>query len=441
MHVLMTVIVMDDSDGNSSRSSSKNNNSSKSRILDLVLKHEGYRSRCINLIASENITSHAVRVLLASDLMHRYSLRMFADGNFYRGTRYIEQVVEYADALAMELFNARYADTRAISGHVCSLAVLMCLSKSNDTIMALSMDDGGYPGYMSKYMPSRLMLEMHSIPYDQANMCIDVDACIAEIQELRPRLVIIAPSTITFHTPLQGIAKACSDVGSMLVYDASHVLGLIAGHAFSNPLHEGASILIGSTHKSFPGPQGGVILADRDDGYGLEDYMPLRVIDNPHFNRIAALALALEEMREYGRDYAMQVVKNARALARALDDNGVEVRKRAMDGQYTETHQVLLKHKYKDKFVKMLEDANIIVDSMLRLGTCEVTRRGMKEEEMGHIAEMISSIYHAVDGSNNNNTASIDQMEVTNKIRRDVEDLASKFNSIDYSSSIFSLLT
>lgn len=426
----MTVIVM--------TGSSSGGDSSSSKIMDLVLKHEGYRSRCINLIASENITSHAVRVLLASDLMHRYSLRMFANSdNFYRGTRYIEQVVEYADTLAMELFNARYADTRAISGHVCSLAVLMHLSKSNDAIMALSMDAGGYPGYMSEYMPSRLMLNIHSIPYDQENMCIDVDACITRIQELRPRLVVIAPSTITFHTPLQGIAKACNDVGSMLVYDASHVLGLIAGKAFPNPLHEGSSILMGSTHKSFPGPQGGLILADRDDGYGLEDHMPLRVIDNPHFNRIAALALALEEMKEYGRDYAIQVVRNARALAKALDDEGVEVRKRAIDGQYTETHQVLLRHKHRDRLVKMLEDANIIVDNMLRLGTCEVTRRGMKEGEMKHIAEMISGIYHAV---NDTTTVSTDQGAVINKIRRDVEDLASRFNSIHYSSSIFSLI-
>ncbi|MFN4336347.1 MAG: hypothetical protein ACK4FV_02050 [Candidatus Nitrosocaldus sp.] len=408
-------------------------------IIDLVLKHEGYRSRCINLIASENITSHAVRVLLASDLMHRYSLRISTDDNFYRGTRYIERVVEYANTLAKELFNARYADTRAISGHICSLAVLMGLSKSNDSIMALSSDAGGYPGYMSEYMPSRLMLNMHSIPYDHANMCIDVDASIAEIQELRPRLVIIAPSTITFHTPLHGIAEACKDVGSMLIYDASHVLGLIAGNAFPNPLHEGASILIGSTHKSFPGPQGGLILADRDDGYGLGEYMPLRVIDNPHFNRVAALALALEEMKEYGKDYAIQVVKNAKALARALDDNGVEVRKRAIDGQHTETHQVLLEHRYKARLIKMLEDANIIVDNMLRLGTCEVTRRGMKEGEMRHIAEMISRIYHAAD-DDDNNTSDEDLMEVTNKIRKEAEELALRFNSIDYSPSVFSLL-
>lgn len=412
--------------------------SSNSKIMDLVLKHEGYRSRCINLIASENITSHAVRVLLSSDLLHRYSLRMFTDdgSNFYRGTGYIEQIVEYADALARELFYARYADTRAISGHVCSLAVLMGLSRADDDIMVLSMDAGGYPGYMSEYMPSRLMLRVHSIPYDHDNMCIDIDSCAARIVELKPRLVIIAPSTITFHTPLREIAEACNDVGSMLVYDASHVLGLIAGNAFPNPLREGASIMIGSTHKSLPGPQGGIILADRDDGYGLSRYMPLRVIDNPHFNRIAALALALEEMRDHGRDYAMQVVRNARALAKALDDNGVEVRRRAVDGQYTETHQVLLRHRYRDRFVKMLEDANIIVDGMLRLGTCEVTRRGMKEDEMKRIAEMISAIYHAAYDTRRG----IDWSDITNKIRSEVEELASKFNGIHYSSSIFSLI-
>ncbi|MCS6768129.1 MAG: hypothetical protein NZ517_05265 [Candidatus Nitrosocaldus sp.] len=408
----------------------------KGGIMDLVLRHEGYRSRCINLVASENVASHVVRMLMASDLMHRYSLEGFdGDGNFYRGTRYIEQIVRYADTLAKELFNAKYADTRAISGHVCSLAVLMRLCTSDESIMVLSRDAGGYPGYMDGYMPSRLMLKTHSIPYDHANMCIDVDACIARIQELRPRLVIVAPSVITFHTPLRDIAGTCMDTGSMLVYDASHVLGLIAGRAFPNPLDEGASILMGSTHKSLPGPQGGMILADRDDGYGLGDYMPLRVIDNPHFNRIAALALALEEVREHGMDYARQVVSNAKALARALADNGVEVRRRASDGQHTETHQVLLEHKHRRRFARMLEDANIIVDGMLRLGTCEVTRRGMKEGEMRHIAEMISRVYHV-----SMDERAYHESQITNKIRSEAEELASRFNGIHYSSSIFSLV-
>lgn len=433
----MTVIVMANSDrsNSSNRSDGKNSSrrgrgGSKSIILDLVLKHEGYRSRCINLIASENVTSHAVRVLLSSDLMHRYSLRMFVDNsNFYGGTRYIEQVVEYADSIARELFDARYADVRPISGHLCSLAVLMHLSRSYDSIMVLSRDGGGYPGYMNEYMPSRFMLKVHSIPYDHANMCIDVDACIARIQELKPRLVIIAPSVITFHTPLEGIARACRDVGSMLVYDASHLLGLVAGDAFPNPLDEGVNILMGSTHKSLPGPQGGLILADRDDGYGLGDNIQLRVIDNPHFNRIAALALALEEMLEFGRDYAIQVVRNAKALAKALDEYGVEVRKRARDGQYTETHQVLLnlEHEHRDRLVRVLEDVNIVVDSMLRLGTCEVTRRGMKEDEMKSIAEMISSIYHVLYEDR------AKQENVINKIKKDVEYLTSRFNSIHYS--------
>lgn len=392
-------------------------------ILDKVLRHEGWRSRCVNLVASENVTSNAVRTVLASDLGHRYSLKgSITKNNFYMGTKYIEEIVNYGTKLANRLFSSEHSDLRPISGHVSTMAVLMSLTNERDSIMSLSLDDGGYPGYMQEFLPSRLNLHVHKIPLDHDRMRIDSEKCALQIHQLKPKLVIIAPSIILFPSRLHKISKACNDVGSKLVYDGSHVLGLIAGKAFSNPLKEGADILLGSTHKSFPGPQGGVILTDKENSL-ISQYLPLRVIDNPHFNRIAAFVVAMEEMQKFGREYAKQIVINAKALARALDKNGVEVLGKKHG--YTETHQVLLKRFTDDyKFVKALERSNIIIDTMLRLGTAEVTRLGMKTDEMCHIAELVATIYNSL------KTKSF-KIRIE-KVKREIEDLTKRYNKVTY---------
>ncbi len=158
-----------------------------------------------------------------------------------------------------------------------------------------------------------------------------------------------------------------------------------------------------------------------DEHSTVSKYIPLKIIDNPHFNRIAALILAIEEMTSFGKQYARQVVANARALAKALDNNGIEVLGRKYG--YTETHQVLLKPFDKaNSFIRRLEAANIIVDTALRLGTCEVTRKGMKEKEMRYIAELIAQLYHAR-GKKYFKTRIL-------KVRKEIEDLALRYCKI-----------
>lgn len=390
-------------------------------VTGKVLMHEGWRSRCINLIASENVTSPAVRTILASDLGHRYSLQdSIIEGNFYMGTKYIEEIVEYGNKIAKKLFNAYHADLKLTSGHACAIAALMALTKKGDSIMSLSLDDGGYPGYAQDYLPSRLNLHVHKIPFDDDRMQIDVDACVERIYEVKPKMVVIAPSMITFATPLRRIVQACRNLNSKLVYDGSHVLGLIAGKVFPNPLQDGTNVLLGSTHKSFPGPQGGIILTDKEHST-ISKYLPLRVVDNPHFNRLAGLIVAMEEMLQFGKQYARQVVVNAKTLAKALDDNGMEVLGKKYG--YTETHQVLLKRfDGANNFIKDLEHANIIVDTALRLGTCEVTRRGMKESDMRYIAELIAQVYNARKSKSFKNRIL--------KVRKEAEELASEHRKI-----------
>ena len=177
------------------------------------------------------------------------------------------------------------------------------------------------------------------------------------------------------------------------VYDASHVLGLIAGGEFQDPLREGCSLMIGSTHKSLPGPQGGIIVSNNEEAFakGAGKIHP-GIVDNIHLDRVAALAVALIEMIQFGRPYAQAVIKNSRALAEALASRGVKVRGSSMG--YTKSHQVLLDYEPArlQLIAARLEQANIIGDNGGRLGTSELTRMGYGPSEMETVAELVAMI-------------------------------------------------
>jgi glycine hydroxymethyltransferase len=189
------------------------------------------------------------------------------------------------------------------------------------------------------------------------------------------------------------LAAVCEQVGAKVVFDGSHVLGLIAGDQFQDPLREGAEVLIGSTHKSFFGPQGGIILSNAYEE-NLRGAVHPAIVDNAHWNRIAALQVALNEMKRFGKRYAQQVVRNSKALAKALDEHGVKLL--GKENGFTQSHQVIVDVPFESegfRLARKLEDANIIVDIGIRIGTSEETRRGMRESQMGQIAELISRVW------------------------------------------------
>jgi glycine hydroxymethyltransferase len=177
------------------------------------------------------------------------------------------------------------------------------------------------------------------------------------------------------------------------VYDGSHVLGLIAGGEFQDPLREGCSMLIASTHKSFPGPQGGIILSNDDRVFSnVAGKIFPGIVDNIHLDRVAALAVALIEMLQFGKAYAHGILKNSHALAKSLYDQGVRLRGR--DFGFTKSHQILLDYDESklQLIASRLEQANIIVEIGGRIGTSELTRMGYGPAEMETVAELIAVI-------------------------------------------------
>jgi len=335
------------------------------------------------------------------------------------GTKFLDEIELYGEELAKEVFHAENADLRPISGHIADWIFLASFTIPGDKVLCVSPEKGGYPGIWKEGLAAILKYKVQELPFSKAKMNVEAEKAIDLVLKVKPKVILFGASLFTFPHPVRETSKAAKEVGALVGYDGSHVLGLIAGGEFQDPLREGASVLLGSTHKSFFGPQGGIILADDEHGEHMKKLVYPTFVDNAHWNRIAALTLALAEMKNFGRDYARQVVRNAQALAKALAEHGFPVTGNHIG--YTRSHQVLLDYgNYEEgrKIAQRLEKANIIADCGVRLGTCEVTRRGMKEGEMEKIAELIKRVI--IDG------------EKAERVRRDVLTLVEEFQQVKY---------
>lgn len=358
------------------------------RLERTIQQHEEWRlTDCLNLIPSENRSSPLVRSMFLKDMGNRYT----APDKFYRGTRYLDEILALGEEVARKVFNARYADLRLLSGHIANMAVLLSLTQRGDTVLSVSSKDGGYEGVTQTGLGGMLGLRNLYHPYDEAAVNIDVSGSKAKIKEERPKLVFFGASYIPFPHPTRELSSVHD--GSTYVYDGSHVLGLIAGGEFQDPLREGCPLLIGSTHKSFFGPQGGIILSNNEGVFSnVSSKVFPGVVDNVHLNRVAATTVALTEMLQFGKAYAKAVIQNAQSLAKGLDQRGVKVR--GASKGFTKSHQVLLDYDAKKLafIADRLEQANIVSDTGGRLGTPEITRMGMGPHEMEEVAELVSMV-------------------------------------------------
>jgi len=358
------------------------------RLEKTIKQHEDWRlGECINLIPSENRSSPLSRQVFTSDLGNRYN----APDRFYRGTKFLDELQSLSEEIARKVFNARYADVRPLSGHTADMAVLLSLTRAGDKVLSVSPDNGGYPGIASEGLGSALGLKNLYFPFSDSKVNIEAKEARALIRAEKPKVVFFGSSFIPFPQPTRELSDAAA--GSICIYDGSHVLGLIAGGEFQDPLREGCSLLIGSTHKSLPGPQGGIIVSNNEEVFSsVSGKIHPGVVDNIHLNRVAALAVTLLEMMQFGKAYAQAVVGNSQALAKGLHERGVQVRG-AVAG-FTKSHQVLLDYDAKKlkSVAERLEQANIITDNGGRLGTAEVTRLGFGRKEVDEVAELIATV-------------------------------------------------
>ncbi len=377
--------------------------SEEERLARLVRAHDRWRGREVfNLLPSENALSPTARRYLSSDLAGRYTLpfpSVFegeAIDNSYAGTRYTDQIEALANAAAARLFHGRFATVRPLSGHIAALAVLVPLLPRGSKILAIPPQQGGYDGYAPGYLPALLGYTVRPLPADGPGFRLDEAATIAEIRRERPTAVVLGQSFLFFPYPLHAIAEAAHAVGALVLYDASHVLGLIAGGQFQDPLREGADIVFGSTHKSFPGPQGGLLVTDREDLFQqIDPALHWRVMDNAHWNRIAGVGQTLLELERFGVEYATTVIANAQAIATAMTAIGIPFVAEAHG--FTRSHQALIDraelrrrhHLGVAEMARRWESQRLLTDLVGRIGTAEVTRLGLRPEEMPRLADLL----------------------------------------------------
>jgi glycine hydroxymethyltransferase len=383
----------------------------RGRLGGLVHDHEMWRAATLNLIASENVLSPAVRTALDSDLVGRYADYTGRDlaARRYRGTKYVVEIEREVERLAREVFGAAFVELRALSGHLAGIGVLMALCRPGDVVLEIGRDGGGHRE-AGKFAGSDLVpLDVRHLPIDAGRYNVDPGAAAALIVETRPRAVILGSSNFLFPHPVREIRRGLADLpDSYLVYDASHVMGLVAADRFQDPLGEGADLVFGSTHKTLPGPQGGIVFTNRGDLIErVSNVVYPGLVTNHHAFRVPALGLALAEMQEFGPAYADAIIANSQALGAALVAAGIPC---VTDGtvppdgpRYSRSHTLLLRvaeFGTADAVAERLEAAGIITTGGLlpnalggqgiRVGTQEITRHGMTAADMPAVARLVA---------------------------------------------------
>lgn len=393
----------------------KANREAYGRVFSKLRKHNRWFADSIPLIASENIPSPAVREAIISDFGNRYA-EGWPGERVYAGCVYIDDVEFECMKLAKRLYRAEFADVRPISGVVANLAVYSAFTDPGDVMLAPSIPAGGHISHGKKEHSGTAGLvhglEIEFYPFDAGEMTIDVDKTKRRVAELKkagrlPRMAMFGGSLFLFPHPVKELADFLKGHGMHVNYDAAHVAGLIAGGRFQDPLREGADTMTMSTHKTLFGPQGGMVLGSRDHEEPIKKATFPGLTSSHHIHHMAAKAVAFAEALEFGKAYAGQVIKNARALAEALSEAGFKV---LGEGRgFTQSHQIavnVLDYSDGGRVEAGLEKCNIIVNRQLipgdikagrnyfhpggiRLGVAEVTRLGMKKAEMVEIAGYI----------------------------------------------------
>ncbi|MCD6465507.1 serine hydroxymethyltransferase [Candidatus Bathyarchaeota archaeon] len=394
-------------------------------LIEASEKHEVYRGEeCINLIASEGLKSPAVKEMLklAMDLECRYAegendLEGHVKKRYYQGQKYISIIEDCVTDLMKMLFKCSWADVRLVSGTHANLAAFkgLSLATKNRKMVVTPLSAGAHISHDYTGLAGRVLgLENIDHAYDIKKMNIDPDKSAQIIRAAKPGIVTFGGSLFLFPHPIKELKDIAHEVGAYIVYDAAHVLGLIAGGVFQDPLREGADFITSSTHKTFPGPQGGVILADMKDERMKKAIknvqfaiFPLST-SNTHLGRLPATGIAALELKIFGEALARRIVRNAQAAGQYLYENGLKV----LGEQYgfTESHQLAVDvsdYGGGKRVAEDLERANIILNrnllpyddqnnrenpSGIRIGFQDVTRRGFDESDIKYLCDLMLDV-------------------------------------------------
>jgi glycine hydroxymethyltransferase len=402
------------------------------RVRSTLDANDRWRASTLNLIASENVLSEAARSVLDSDLLHRYA-EGHPGGRYYEGTRFVDEIETLASEAMQRIFRVGWADVRPISGTVANEAVFSRLVPQGAVVVAHTVAGGGHISHARIGSLGKRTREIRAWPTGPDGYSIDIAAARDLIARERPALVVFGRSLFLFPEPVSELREVCAEVGARVFYDAAHALGLVAAGRFQDPLREGAEVVCGSTHKTFFGPQRGLVLSAGDDEALVRD-LDKGVFpgssSNHHLFSLPALLVSALEVEAFGAEYAARTIDNARALASALAARGLSVA--CPERGHTESHQVVLdcaEHGGGKRASARLCGQDIVCNMNLlpgepaknafdprgvRLGVQEMTRYGMGPPEMEEVATLLRA---GLEGK---------------EIRAEVQALRARFSQVHY---------
>ncbi len=390
-------------------------------IYDVIHKELERQRNGLELIASENFVSKAVLQAMGSVLTNKYA-EGYPGKRYYGGCEIVDIAENLARDRACQLFDAEYANVQPHSGSQANMAAYMSLAEPESVIMGLSLTQGGhlthgspvnFSGKLYKVIPYGLNPDTETIDYDQVR---------ALAIENKPKIIITGGSAYPRIIDFKRFKEIADEVGAYLVVDMAHFAGLVAAKIHPNPI-EYAHVVTSTTHKTLRGPRGGLILSKKDFGKQIDKMIFPGTQGGPLMHIIAAKAVCFKEaMTPQFKDYQKQIVKNAAHLAKALSERKIRI----VSGG-TDTHLMLVD--LVDTGLTGKEVENLLgeigitvnkntipreqrpptITSGIRIGTPAVTTRGMKENEMEEIADIIASVIH--DHSDQNKRVAKERVE------------------------------
>ena len=374
-------------------------------IAEVITAEMKRQNSHIELIASENWVSKAVMAAMGSPLTNKYA-EGYPGKRYYGGCQCVDVAEELARERAKKLFGCEYVNVQPHSGAQANMAVQFAMLTPGDTIMGMNLDHGGHLTHGSPVNLSGKYF--HVVPYGvNDDGVIDYDKVLEIAKECKPKMIIAGASAYARTIDFKRFREIADEVGSYLMVDMAHIAGLVAAGLHPSPIPY-AHVTTTTTHKTLRGPRGGMILSSNEvnEKFNFNKAIFPGTQGGPLMHVIAAKAVCFKEALEPEfKEYQMQVVKNAKALCEGLKKRGVKI----VSGD-TDTHLMLVDLTGNDvsgkELEKRLDDAHItcnkntipndprspFVTSGVRLGTPAVTTRGMKEDDMDKIAEIIAMV-------------------------------------------------
>ena len=401
-----------------------------SEISELITKDLERQNTHIHLIASENFASKAVMEASGSILTNKYS-EGFPGRRYYEGCEVVDKIEQLAIDRACELFEADHANVQPHSGSSANMAVYLALLEPGDTVLGMSLDQGGHLTHGSPVNFSGKVYNFVGYGLNETTEIIDMEKVRDIAIQTKPKLIIAGYSSYSQNLDYEKFRNIADEVGAYFMVDAAHFIGLIAGKVVNNPMHY-ADIVTATTHKALRGPRGGIILCKEDFAKDIDRNIFPGAQGGPLNNQIAAKAVCFKEaLSPDFREYTKQIVNNATTLSNSFQEQGLRV----VSGG-TQNHLVLVDTRSVDDELTgkeagiLLNERGItlnrnsipfdprspFVTSGIRMGTPAVTTCGMKEEELTKVGYLISEIM-----KNRSDIKKLDGLE------KEVRDLATSF--------------